>query len=109
MLRAILELLVTIAVVLMARALFSHLLRSITIASRNAYRQTMDEAERRRETAESARDTRSTGQLHKDPVCGTYVAESTLYRRQVSGDTFYYCSDECRRAHTPVGMWGTKV
>ena len=102
MFRAILELLVTIAVVLMARALFTHLLRSITIASRNAYRQTMDEAEHRRDETGSAHETRSTGQLHKDPVCGTYVAESTPYHRKVSGDIFYYCSDECRQAHAPV-------
>jgi YHS domain-containing protein len=102
MFRALLELLITIAIILMARAVLTHLLKSITIASRNAYRQTMDEAERRRDAAESARETHSTGQLHKDPVCGTYVAESTPYRRQISGDTFYYCSDTCRQAHTPV-------
>ena len=101
MFRAILELLITIAIVLMARAVLTHLLRSITIASRNAYRQTMEEAERRQD-AEAAQETSRTGQLHKDPVCGTYVAESTPYRRQVSGDTFYYCSDTCRQAHTPV-------
>jgi YHS domain-containing protein len=102
MIRAIIELLLVIGFVLFARFVFTHLLRSIAIASRNAYRQTMDEAERRRDAAESARETRSTGQLHKDPVCGTYVAESTPYRFQISGDTFYYCSDACRRAHTPV-------
>lgn len=102
MFRAILELLVTISVVLLARVLFTHLLRSINIASRNAYQQTMEEAERRQEAAESARSTHSTGQLHKDPVCGTYVAESTPYQRKASADTFYYCSDECRQAHVPV-------
>ena len=102
MFRAILELLITIGFVLIARAVFTHLLRSVTIASRNAYRQTMEESERRQNTAESAREAHSTGQLHKDPVCGTYVAESTPYRRQVSGDTFYYCSDTCQQAHTPV-------
>ena len=101
MFRALLEILITIAVVLVARAILTHLMRSITVASRNAYRQTMEEAERR-ETGESTQGTRSTGQLHKDPVCGTYVAESTPYRRRVSGDTFYYCSDRCREAHTPV-------
>jgi YHS domain-containing protein len=109
MFRAILELLITIAVVLMARAVLTHFLRSVTTASRNAYRETMEEAERRRDAAESAQETRSTGQLHKDPVCGTYVAESTPYRRQVSGDIFYYCSDACRQAHTPVGARGTKI
>ena len=109
MFRVILELLITLAVILMARTVFTHLLRSITIASRNAYQQTAEEAERRRGAAESDRETRSTGQLHKDPVCGTYVAESTPYRRQISGDAFYYCSDTCRQIHTPVGTQETRT
>ena len=102
MFRAILELFITIAIVLVARAVLTHFMRSITIAARNAYQQTAEEAERRKGGAESATETRRTGQLYKDPVCGTYVAESTPYRRQISGDTFYYCSDTCRQAHTPV-------
>jgi YHS domain-containing protein len=102
MFRAILELIVTIAVVLIARAVMTHFVQSVKTASRNAYSQTMDEAQRRRESAESAQNVRSTGELHKDPVCGTYVAESTPFRRQISGDTFYYCSDKCREAHATV-------
>ena len=99
MFRALLEILITIGVVLIARAVLTHLLRSIAVASRNAYQQTTDEAEQRNR---AAGESRSTGQLHKDPVCGTYVAESTPFRRQISGDTFYYCSDRCREVHTPV-------
>jgi len=102
MFRALLEILITIGVVLIARAVLTHLLRSIAVASRNAYQQTMNEAERRSGASGSAAEAHSTGQLHKDPVCGTYVAESTPFRRQVSGDTFYYCSDRCREVHTPV-------
>jgi len=102
MLRAALELLITIAIVLVARVVLTRLMRSISVASRNAYRQTMDEAERRNGAAESTQETRSTGQLHKDPVCGTYVAESTPYRPQLAGDTFYYSSDRCRQVHEPV-------
>ena len=102
MFRALLEILITIGVILIARAVLPHLLKGIAVASRNAYQQTMDESERRNRAAESAGESRSTGQLHKDPVCGTYVAESTPFRRQISGDTFYYCSDRCREVHTPV-------
>ncbi len=103
MFRVVLEFLFTIAAILVARAVFTHLLKGVKEASRNAYEQTRDEAERRRASAESAKETYSTGQLHKDPVCGTYVAESTPFRRQISGGSFYYyCSDRCRQSHTPV-------
>ncbi len=102
MFRAILELLMTVAVVLIIRVVLTHLTQSVRTASRNAYRQTMDEAQRRREGSGSAENTRSTGQLHKDPVCGTYVSESTPFRRQISGGTFYYCSDKCRESHASV-------
>lgn len=39
------------------------------------------------------------GDLHRDPVCGTYVAESTPHQRRLSGQTFYYCSESCREKH----------
>ncbi len=49
-----------------------------------------------------APNSQPTGELHKDPVCGTYVAESTNFRRHASGQTFYYCSDSCREKHALV-------
>jgi YHS domain-containing protein len=39
------------------------------------------------------------GELHKDPVCGMYVAESTQYQRKSGRDSFYYCSEECKSKH----------
>jgi hypothetical protein len=39
------------------------------------------------------------GDLHRDPVCGTYVAESTPHQRKVSGQVFYYCSEGCKERH----------
>ena len=35
--------------------------------------------------------------LKKDPVCGTFVAPSTALRATVKGETFYFCSEECRK------------
>lgn len=34
--------------------------------------------------------------LKKDPVCGTFVAPSTALRKEKHGQTFYFCSPECR-------------
>jgi YHS domain-containing protein len=34
--------------------------------------------------------------LHKDPVCGTYVAPSTAFRKTRGGETYYFCSAACR-------------
>ncbi len=39
------------------------------------------------------------GDLHRDPVCGTFVAESTAFQRRLGAQTFYYCSDACREKH----------
>lgn len=34
--------------------------------------------------------------LKKDPVCGTFVAPSAALRRTVHGETYFFCSPECR-------------
>ena len=37
-----------------------------------------------------------TGELKKDPVCGTYIAAATSIKEKVGGQTFHFCSTECR-------------
>jgi YHS domain-containing protein len=37
-----------------------------------------------------------TGELKKDPVCGTYIAAATSIKERVAGQTFHFCSTECR-------------
>jgi YHS domain-containing protein len=37
-----------------------------------------------------------TGELKKDPVCGTYIAAATSITEKVGGQTFHFCSPECR-------------
>jgi YHS domain-containing protein len=36
------------------------------------------------------------GELKKDPACGTYIAAATSLRENVGGETFYFCSKQCR-------------
>jgi YHS domain-containing protein len=37
-----------------------------------------------------------TGELKKDPVCGTYIAAATSVKEKVGGQTFHFCSQNCR-------------
>ncbi|MCL6544799.1 MAG: hypothetical protein K6T61_06200 [Bryobacteraceae bacterium] len=36
------------------------------------------------------------GELKRDPVCGTYVPESTSVKQLVGGRVVHFCSEECR-------------
>jgi YHS domain-containing protein len=37
------------------------------------------------------------GELKKDPVCGTYVSSVASLSEKVGRETVYFCSDECRK------------
>jgi YHS domain-containing protein len=36
------------------------------------------------------------GELKKDPSCGTYISAATSIQENVGGETFYFCSKQCR-------------
>ncbi len=36
------------------------------------------------------------GELKKDPACGTYIAAATSIHENLGGETFYFCSKQCR-------------
>jgi len=93
MFRALLELIITILVALVARAIFASVMKSFGAAASNAFQQ------QQAPSPAQPKETPRAGELHKDPVCGTYVSESTSFRRQLSGKTVYYCSDVCRQKH----------
>lgn len=43
--------------------------------------------------------TQITGELHRDPVCGTFVASTTEFQRLEGKQRFYYCSQTCQSQH----------
>jgi len=105
MLRAAIELLITIIAVVLARAILSSVLKSVTNYSRGAFQNQSQQGGAgtnpgRNEQAQAP--AASAGELHKDPVCGTYVAESAAVKKQIGGQTFYYCSEDCRNKHALV-------
>jgi hypothetical protein len=34
--------------------------------------------------------------LKKDPICGTFVSSATAVQKSKGGETYYFCSTECR-------------
>lgn len=36
------------------------------------------------------------GELKKDPVCGTFISTATAIQKRSGGETYYFCSPECR-------------
>jgi YHS domain-containing protein len=36
------------------------------------------------------------GELKKDPVCGTFISTTSGIQKRVGGETYYFCSAECR-------------
>lgn len=38
-------------------------------------------------------------QLHRDPICGTYVSPSSARSLTAGGTTHYFCSDKCRNEY----------
>ncbi|MEQ1947205.1 MAG: YHS domain-containing protein [Bryobacteraceae bacterium] len=35
-------------------------------------------------------------ELKKDPVCGTFVSTATALQKTAGGNTYYFCSADCR-------------
>ncbi len=103
MFRALIELLFTVLIVFIARAVLSSLIKGIANASSGAFKNGQQNSSATyRGPSEAPSAPNAGSELHKDPVCGTYVAESTSFRRQIGGQTFYYCSDACREKHSLV-------
>lgn len=42
------------------------------------------------------------GELKRDPVCSTFVSAATPFRKVVDGQTFYFCSENCRSRYRTV-------
>jgi YHS domain-containing protein len=94
MFRAILEFVIMILLAMVARSVMASVMKGFGAAASNAFQQ-----QQQPRSGGATPETPRAGELHKDPVCGTYVSESTSFRRQLSGKTFYYCSDACRMKH----------
>jgi YHS domain-containing protein len=100
MFRALLELIVTFIIAMAARAILGSVMKGFANSARAGFQgqappQPQPEAPRPQPRERAA----VAGEMHKDPVCGMYVSESTQFQSRIGRDNFYYCSGECRSKH----------
>jgi len=110
MFRALIELFITILAAMVARAIISSIMKGLSNATSSAFQQQSQSPPNQQRTSQNGRQSgqpdaggpKTGSELHKDPVCGTYVSEATRFRRQASGQAFYYCSQACKDKHALV-------
>jgi YHS domain-containing protein len=89
MFRVIFELLLTVVVITVLRSIIGIVLKGFGEAMRSG--STPPGAAPR-----SSGQVPLTGELKKDPICGTYISAATAIKEKVGGQTFHFCSQECR-------------
>ena len=102
MFRALLELLFSIFIIMVARSILTAAMKGLKTGTASAFQQGAQAQDTAQQAAGAKPQQPSGTELHKDPVCGMYVAESTQFRRNAGRETFYYCSADCRAKHSPV-------
>jgi YHS domain-containing protein len=83
MIRAILFLLILIVAVTFLRAVIGLIARAMSQALEP-------------EKTDAAPSHAAGGELKRDPVCGTYIAESASVKKTVGNQVIHFCSPSCR-------------
>src|SRR5579884_1259655 len=90
MFRAVLYLLIVIFLISIVRAFVGIIMKGLSDMTGSSRQQSTPNR-----SGEPARVPLS-GELKKDPVCGTYTSMATSVKQVVGGQTFYFCSAQCR-------------
>lgn len=89
MFRAIFYLLLTVIVISVLRSIIGIVLKGVSEAMKPG-------SSAPGAPPRSSQKVPLTGELKKDPVCGTYIAAATSIKETVGGQTFHFCSQDCR-------------
>src|SRR5713226_3713015 len=96
MFRALVELIVTLVVIYLVRSVLAIVGRSFS-ANYGPSRQTSaSQAGSQRAAGPRPASGAVSSELRKDPVCGTFVSTATAVQKNAGGQTYYFCSAECR-------------
>jgi YHS domain-containing protein len=88
MFRAIFYLLVTVVVITVVRSIVGIVLKGFAEAMKSGAAPGAP--------SQPSNQIPLTGELKKDPVCGTYIAAATSIKKTVAGQTIHFCSEDCR-------------
>ncbi len=80
----------------LALLLFFAVARGVISALGQAFRGAGNSAQKSEPKNASDGELQSAGELRKDPVCGTFVSTATPLKRVLNGQTYYFCSVDCR-------------
>jgi len=90
MFRAIFELLMTVLVIFFLRAVMRTIFKGFGEMMRPG------SGTNSSHPPDAANSVPVTGELKKDPSCGTYISTTTSIKEKVGGQTVHFCSKECR-------------
>jgi YHS domain-containing protein len=88
MFRAIFYLLLTVVVISVLKSIVGIVLKGVSEA--------MKPGSTTPRTPRPSSQVPLTGELKKDPVCGTYIAAASSIKETVAGKTIHFCSAQCR-------------
>jgi YHS domain-containing protein len=88
MFRAIFYLLLTVVVISVLKSIVGIVLKGVS--------QAMKPGSSSPGAPRSSNQVPLTGDLKKDPVCGTYIAAASSIKETVAGQTIHFCSAQCR-------------
>jgi YHS domain-containing protein len=91
MFRVIIYLLLTVAAITVLKGIVGIFLKGVAQAMKDN-----PGAPGARSTNRGSHQVPLTGELKKDPVCGTYIAAASSLKETVAGQTVHFCSAECR-------------
>jgi YHS domain-containing protein len=90
MFRAIFYLLLTVVIISVLKSIIGIVLKGVSEAMKPG--STMPG----RSSNQTSNQVPLTGELKKDPVCGTYIAAASSIKETVAGQTIHFCSAQCR-------------
>ena len=88
MFRLIFYLLVTVFLITVVRSVLGVVLRGVA--------QVLSAGQPAQAKRSPAGSVPLSGELKKDPSCGTYISAATSIKQNVGGETHHFCSPECR-------------
>jgi YHS domain-containing protein len=91
MFRVVFYLLLTVVIISVLKSIIGIVLRGVSEALKPG-----SSAPGARSANPASNQVPLTGELKKDPVCGTYIAAATSIKEHVGGQTFHFCSQQCR-------------
>jgi|SRR5580658_1786183 YHS domain-containing protein len=91
MFRVIFYLLLTVVVISVLKSIVGIFLKGVAQAMKGG-----SSAPGARPAHRASNQVPLTGELKKDPVCGTYIAAASSIKETVAGQTIHFCSAQCR-------------